>query len=70
MIFVRGEVEDHQLGAEVAVEEVGEAEWDTLEAIIHQYCMAFEMDPGRFSPDEFLKLYPWSSRPYGKLYAY
>ncbi|MGI5817714.1 MAG: hypothetical protein ACOX9R_06395 [Armatimonadota bacterium] len=70
MIFVRGEMEDHQLGAEVAVAEVCEADWDLLEAIIGRYCMAFEVDPGRFSPDEFIKLYPWSSRPYGKLYAY
>jgi glutamate synthase domain-containing protein 3 len=70
MILVRGEVEEHQLGAEVAVDEVGEEDWDMVEAIIRRYCMAFEMDPGRFSPDEFLKLYPWSSRPYGKLYAY
>lgn len=70
LIFVRGEVEKHQLGAEVAVEEVGQADWDMLEAIIRRYCTAFEMDAGRFSPDEFVKLYPWSSRPYGKLYAY
>lgn len=70
MIFVRGEVEAHQLGAEVAVTEVGEGDRRTIETIIKQYCTAFEMDPGRFSPDEFVKLYPWSSRPYGKLYAY
>lgn len=61
---------EHQSGAEVAVEEVGEADREILEAIITQHCMAFEVDPGRFSPDEFLKLYPWSSQPYGKLYAY
>lgn len=70
LIFVRGEVEEHQLGAEVAVEKVGEADRDLLEGIIARYCDAFEMDPGRFAPDDFLKLYPWSSRPYGKLYAY
>ncbi len=70
MMLIRGEVESYQLGAEVAVEEVGEEEWDALEAIIGDYCMTFDLDPGRFSPDDFLKLYPWSSRPYGKLYAY
>lgn len=70
VIFVRGEVDDRQLGAEVAVAEVEDAERETLEAIIGRYCSVFEIDPGRFSPDEFLKLYPWSSRPYGKLYAY
>lgn len=70
LMFIRGEIEEYQLGAEVAVQEVGDAEWNTLEAIISDYCMAFDLDPGRFSPDEFVKLYPWSSRPYGNLYAY
>lgn len=69
LMFIRGEVDDFQLGAEVAVAEVGE-DWDLLEAIIRDYCASFDLDPGRFSPDEFVKLYPWSSRPYGNLYAY
>ncbi len=70
VIFVRGEVDDYQLGAEVAVAEVGEADWGILEAIVADYCTNFDLGPGRLSPDEFLKLYPRSSRPYGKLYAY
>ncbi|MGC9317399.1 MAG: hypothetical protein ACP5KN_05100 [Armatimonadota bacterium] len=69
-IFVRGTVDDHQLGAEVAVDEVCEAEWEALTGAIAQYCAAFGTDPGRFSQDEFVRLSPWSSRPYGKLYAY
>lgn len=70
VIFVRGAVEDHQLGAEVGVECVGDAEWDVLEAIIAEHCSTFDLDPGRFCPDDFRKLYPRSARPYGKLYAY
>ena len=69
VIFVRGQSR-HQLGAEVGVEAVGAAEWDVLEAIIAEYCSTFDLDPGRFSPDQFIKLYPRSARPYGKLYAY
>jgi glutamate synthase domain-containing protein 3 len=70
LIFVRGDVEEHQLGAEVAVADVEDDDWRILEAAIVRYCEAFGEDANRFSPDEFLKLYPWSSRPYGKLYAY
>ncbi len=69
-IFVRGEIEEHQLGAEVTVEPVGEADRDMLEAIIREWSMAFGVDPGRFAPEEFVKIFPRSSRPYGKLYAY
>lgn len=69
-IFIRGAVEDHQLGAEVAVEPVNDVAWKTLQAVIAQYCGAFDLDPGRFAAEDFVRLYPWSSRPYGKLYAY
>ncbi len=70
VMFVRGEIEDHQLGAEVAIEQVAEQDWELLEAIIQEYCIAFDLDPGHFFPDQFTKLCPWSRRPYGKLYAY
>ena len=70
VIFIRGEVEDHQLGAEVGVVCVGDPERGALEAIIAQYCADFGLDAGSFSPEQFIKLYPRSTRPYGKLYAY
>ena len=41
-----------------------------LEAIIAEHYATFDLDPRRFSPDDFRKLYPRSARPYGKLYAY
>ncbi len=70
MMFVRGEIEEYQLGAEVAVEEVTGQDAEMLEAIILDYCATFDIDPARFSTEDFVKLYPWSSRPYGNLYAY
>ncbi len=69
-MFIRGHVADHQLGAEVGIGRVGEAEWSALAEIIAHWCRRFDADPERFSPDEFVKLYPRSARPYGKLYAY
>lgn len=69
-MFIRGEVEEHQLGAEVAVAEVADEDLAALEAAISAYCTHFEADPERFCPDDFVRLYPWSSRPYGRLYAY
>lgn len=70
VIFVRGEIEPYQLGAEVGVEDADRDEAEALEAVIADYCSTFDLDPGRFALDEFIKLYPRSARPYGKLYAY
>ncbi len=69
-MFIRGEVEDYQLGTEVDIAQIEDEDWDMLETIIERYCQAFGLDAEHFSRDEFIKLYPWSSRPYGKLYAY
>lgn len=69
-IFIRGSVAEHQLGAEVGVQPVGEEDWATVSGLIETFCSAFEISGTSFEAASFIMLTPKSSRPYGTLYAY
>ena len=69
-IYIRGKVEPHQLGAEVGIEPLGDEDWALLTEIITEYCQDFGVDLDQFNREDFIKLSPKSSRPYGNLYAY
>ena len=44
--------------------------WRSLVNILDEYCTEFDVDPARFCQDDFVKLTPRSTRPYGRLYVY
>jgi len=69
-IYVRGKVEEYQVGREVGLETVGEADRTLLADILGDFCAEVNLDGREFRPDEFVKLTPKSTRPYGTLYAY
>jgi len=70
VVFLRGEVESHKLGAEVAIEEPDENDTKLLDELVTEYCRAFKQDREKVLSKPFLKLFPFTSRPYGRLYAY
>lgn len=70
VIYLRGEFEDHQLGAEVGVKEIKEEDEKTLEKLLREYADDFQLDYDEIRSKPFKKLVPISHRPYGKLYAY
>jgi glutamate synthase domain-containing protein 3 len=69
-IFIRGKVEQHQVGAEVGFMEVSTEEWDKISAALREYCKDLGLDALPYKASDFIKLYPKSARPYGNLYAY
>ncbi len=69
-IFVRGPLENWKLGKEVNVSDLSEQEQEFIEESIKEYAKDLEKDLSHIKPSEFKKLYPGSTRPYGKLYAY
>lgn len=69
-IYVRGQVEDYQLGREVGRGPLTEDEWKTLSQYLAEYSQAVGVEVSRLRPEEFVKLTPQSRRPYGNLYAY
>lgn len=70
VMYIRGEVDDYQLGQEVGQVPLDEADHALLEELVAQYTARFDRDAGAILAQPFTKLIPLSSRPYGRLYAY
>ncbi len=70
VIYVRGTVEDYQLGKEVGIAKLEQMDYDSLRKHVTTYTSHFGGDPEEILKGQFLKLYPKSLRPYGRLYAY
>ncbi len=69
-IYVRGSVEDHQLGEEVGIQEPGEEDLKRLRKYLDDYSRSFESDFSFDIKEDFVRLVPKSHRPYGKIYTY
>ena len=70
VMYIRGEVAEHQLGKEVRMVEPPEPDRARIAEIVTDYCRAMDMDPKEIMQKPFVKIYPYSSRPYGRLYVY
>ncbi|KIX13483.1 hypothetical protein [Dethiosulfatarculus sandiegensis] len=70
MIYVRGKVEDYQVGAEVGFAPLSLEEWSFVEKLYQEFTKDLGLKERPLKKQEFTKLYPKSARPYGNLYAY
>lgn len=70
VIYLRGEVQEYQLGKEVGVAEPNEDEYLTLKELVGEFAYHFGHDAERILKHKFVKLFPLYLRPYGRLYAY
>ena len=69
-IYIRGKVEKYQLGKEVKAIELDEEDFREIEVYLREYCADFSLNFEEIIRDRFIKLTPYSTRPYGRLYAY
>jgi len=69
-IYIRGNVHNYQLGKEVKVFELTKGDIAIVSAYVKRYCDYFGADHNRIMAEKFIKLEPFTHRPYGKLYAY
>lgn len=70
VIYIRGKVEDHQLGKEVSQLQVDEKDRRVIEKYVSKFAKYFDYATEDVLGTEFTKLLPLSHRPYGALYAY
>jgi glutamate synthase domain-containing protein 3 len=70
VIYLRGSVEEHQLGKEVGVAELEEADIRLLKDYIGEFAGHFGYNADEIMQRDFVKLFPRWLRPYGRLYAY
>jgi len=69
-IYIRGDVEEFQLGKEVGVAELDENDCLVLKELVGEFAHYFGYDAKEILRCKFTKLFPLYLRPYGRLYAY
>jgi glutamate synthase domain-containing protein 3 len=70
VIYVRGRVDELQLGKEVQIGQPAERDRALLARLVGQFARHFGYDADEILSGSFVKLSPLSVRPYGKLYAH
>jgi glutamate synthase domain-containing protein 3 len=70
VIYMRGSVEDHQLGKEVSQLETDADDMVRIEKYVGKFAEYFGYNADEILSEKFTKLLPLSHRPYGRLYAY
>ena len=70
VIYLRGSVEDYQLGKEVGTSELETGDRQTLKKLVGEFSSHFGYDADEILRCQFAKLFPRWLRPYGRLYAY
>ena len=70
VIYLRGSVEEHQLGKEVGVAQLEDADLKVLKQLVGEFAAHFGYDAGEILKHKFVKLFLRWLRPYGRLYAY
>lgn len=70
VIYLRGSVEDYQLGKEVGVTELEDEDRQILERLVGEFAAYFGCEAEGILKHKFVKLVPLWLRPYGRLYTY
>jgi glutamate synthase domain-containing protein 3 len=70
VIYLRGTIDDYQLGKEVGIAELDDKDRQILNQLVNEFCKHFSYDYDAVMNRNFIKLYPRYLRPYGRLYAY
>jgi glutamate synthase domain-containing protein 3 len=69
-IYIRGSVNDYQLGKEVGIAPLDDADNMELTRLVRRFCSHFNCHAESILNHDFIKLFPLYLRPYGRLYAY
>ena len=70
IILIRGRLDTKKLGREVRIAPPSDEDISILTAHLKDFCKYFHLDREEILKTSFIKLYPYTHRPYGKVYAY
>ena len=70
VIYIRGKVEEFQLGAGLKPYSLDSKDEKILENHLKDYAKEFNISLSEIFKEDFMKVIPYTHRPYGKLYAY
>jgi len=69
-IYLRGDIQEFQLGKEVGVAELDKEDLLILKGLVGEFAQHFGYQAEEILKHKFIKLFPLYLRPYGRLYAY
>ena len=69
VLYIRGGVQEFQLGREVGVGELDESDYLILTELVGEFADHFRYDAQDILKYKFTRLFPLHLRPYGRLYA-
>ncbi len=70
VIYLRGSVESHQVGREVGIAQLEAKDREILETYVREFAAHFDHNADKILKDPFIKIFPRSLRPYGRIYAH
>ncbi|MFC2045358.1 hypothetical protein ACFLUH_01600 [Chloroflexota bacterium] len=70
IIYLRGNIEEYQLGKEVGITALEDSDTQILKQYIGEFSSHFGYEAEEILKYDFVKLFPRWLRPYGRLYAY
>jgi glutamate synthase domain-containing protein 3 len=70
VIYLRGAIEDHQLGKEVGRADLDEKDLRELRGYVAEFAGHFGCNADEILSEKFTKLFPLRLGPFGRLYAY
>ncbi len=69
-IFIRGKISQEQVGRGIGLAPPGEKDFLEVSRYLDEYRKDLEIHLPSLDPNSFTKLFPLTTRPYGRLYAY
>lgn len=70
VIYIRGDIDQHSLGAEVGIRDIEQEDMDILKKLLGEFSSDMSISLKTIMDKKFVKLIPTTHRPYGRLYAY
>jgi glutamate synthase domain-containing protein 3 len=70
VMYIKGDVDPYRCGKEIGIAELDDKDMACLELNLREYCTDLGIDFNKTISGKFIKVYPKTSRPYGRLYAY
>lgn len=70
IMYLRGKIKEYQLAKEVRIARLTNSDKSLSRKYIREFAGQFDLNPLHLPEQEFTKLVPFSSRPYGRIYAY
>ncbi len=70
VMYIRGEIEEWQVGKEVKIFETDETDHKRMLPHLRDFSRVFRVPMDSLTSKPFLKMIPYSKRPYGRIYAY